>query len=114
METLLGGIVGFTVFTITSHPKSPLNKKIPKTKIKNLHLLPSIKIEAKKRTLHIHHWMIFGSALVALVAVTGFIKSEAVTGFMSGSFIQGLTYKDRFNVFQTIHEHIKHPRLVNK
>lgn len=96
-ETLFGGILGFSLFTLTSHPKSPVGKRIPQRKIKNIQISPEIKFEISDRFVHIHHWVLFTSLyLITNTTEKVFLHSDVVQGFMLGSIAQGLTYEDRF------------------
>src|SRR6476469_7540680 len=52
----LGLAAGFAVFWLASHEKSPLKAKLPEKKIKNISLLPNIKIQRKDKHIHLHHW----------------------------------------------------------
>ena len=98
VETLVGGVLGFSLFTLTSHPKSPINKKLPaKTLTRRVHVTPAVKLELKNRFIHLHHWFIFTSLYVgAHLSEKAFLHSDVVQGFMLGSIAQGLTYEDRF------------------
>lgn len=97
VETLFGGVLGFSLFTLTSHPKSPLNRKLPQRKFKRVHITPEIKFELRNRFIHLHHWVIFTSVyVVAATSEKVFLHSDMVQGFMLGSIVQGLTYEDRF------------------
>lgn len=108
MDTFLGGIVGFTLFTITSTHKSPVRKKIPHFRVKNIHFSPEVKIVVGNNVVHFHHWMIFGSILITCVMITGIIRSDLITGFLSGSTIQGLTFGDRFVIIQRVIDQLDH------
>lgn len=99
VETVLGGVVGFSLFTLTSHPNSPVGKKIPPKKFKNIQFTPEVKLEFFNRFIHLHHWLIFTSLYIfAHISEKVFLQSDAVQGFMLGSIAQGLTYEDRFMV----------------
>ena len=106
MDTFLGGILGFALFSITSTHRSPLRKRVPNFRFKNVHITPEIKIVVANHVIHFHHWMIFGAILVTCVMLTGIIRSDLVTGFLSGSTIQGLTFGDRFVIIQKVIDHI--------
>ena len=106
MDTFLGGIIGFALFSITSTHKSPVRKRMPYFRFKNVHISPEIKIIIADHTIHFHHWMIFGSILIVCVMLTGLIRSDLVTGFLSGSTIQGLTFGDRFDIVQRVIDQI--------
>lgn len=108
MDTFLGGVIGFALFSITSTHKSPVRKRMPHFKIKNVHISPEIKLIVANHAIHFHHWMIFGAMLVIFVVLTGVIRSDIVTGFLSGSTIQGLTFGDRFVIIQKVIDQVEH------
>ena len=100
-KTAVGGVLGFSFFWMTSHPKSPLNKKLPEKSIKNVSYLPNIHIKKEDKAYRLHHWTIFSFLYLPLIFIRkGFLKSKIMRGFMLGSIIQGLTYKDRFNLIK--------------
>lgn len=92
----LGTIVGFSLFWITSHHKSPVNKRLPAKRYKNVHYMPHIKIEKSEKHYHIHYWVIFIISYMPVFLLRKQIKSKVLHGFFFGSILQGLTYKDRF------------------
>lgn len=108
MDTFLGGIIGFALFSITSTHKSPVRKKMPHFRIKNVHLSPEVRLIVANHSIHFHHWMIFGMILLIFVMLTGIIRSDLITGFLSGSTIQGLTFGDRFVIIQKVIDQIDH------
>lgn len=95
-EVALGGILGFSFFWLTSHQRSPVHRKLPAKKYRNVHYLPHVKIERKDRHYHMHHWAIFGASYLPLIVLRRRIKSKWLHGFFIGSMVQGLTYRDRF------------------
>ncbi len=95
---LFAGLIGsFLFFTVSSHQKSPIYKNLPEKKLKNISYFPNIKIQKGKGRYHIHHWMIF-SALYAPFILVERLRSKFLHGLIIGSIIQGLTYKDRFQI----------------
>ncbi len=88
---------GYFFALLISHPEKKKNK-LPHIKIKNLEILPNLRIHYKKTTLHIHHWF-----FISVLAIASFLLYEHlfqfifVKGATLGSIIQGLRYKDRFN-----------------
>ena len=96
-KILAGLIAGFSFFTISSHQKSPVYKKLPEKKLKNVSYIPNIKIQKDSGHYHIHHWMIF-SALYAPFVLVKRLRSKFLHGLIIGSIAQGLTYKDRFRM----------------
>lgn len=99
LEFLAGGVLAFSVFSITSHDKSPLKKSLPNKRLKRLHYLPNIKVEiTKEKNLHLHHWFIFGFLYIPyFLSGKNRIKRHLVHGFFWGTIIQGLIYKDRLS-----------------
>lgn len=98
-----GTLLGFSFFWMTSHPKSPLNKKLPEKSIKNLSYSPNIHIRREDKAYRLHHWAIFSFLYLLFIFIRkGFLKSKIMRGFMFGSIIQGLTYKDRFNFMKKL------------
>ncbi len=96
-KILAGLIAGFSFFTVSSHQKSPIYKKLPAKKLKNISYFPNIKIQKGKGHYHIHHWIVF-SALYAPFILIERLRSKFLHGLIIGSIIQGLTYKDRFQI----------------
>lgn len=114
METLIGGVVGFIAFTLTSHPKSPICRKIPQKKFSRFHISPEIKVELKNKFIHFHHWIIFiGIYALILTVEKGFLQQDMFQGFVIGSIAQGLTYEDRFMlVYSSTGEKIRGKKLL--
>lgn len=101
VRTAAGTLLGFSFFWMTSHPKSPVNKKLPEKNIKNLSYSPHIRIKKEGKAYRLHHWTIFSFLYLPLIFIKkGFLKSKIMRGFILGSIIQGLTYKDRFDVLK--------------
>lgn len=96
---LLAGIIsGFSFFLLTSHPEKSPVRKLPEKRIKNVSYFPNVKAHGKTEYYHFHHWMIF-SFLYPLVFVKKKLRqSKFLHGLMIGSIVQGLTYKDRFQI----------------
>lgn len=97
-QVALGGLLGFSLFWITSHHKSPVNRRLPYKKIKNVHYTPELRIARKDKHYHLHHWAIFSATYVPLILARKkrVFGSKVLHGFFIGSILQGLTYKDRF------------------
>ena len=114
METLLGSFIGFLSFSLTSHPNSPLGKRVPTKKIRNISFTPELKVSSKNRVFHFHHWIIFTSLYIATLYIhRGFLQSDIFQGFMLGSIAQGLTYEDRFMfMYQATGEKIRGKKLI--
>ncbi len=95
-EVALGGLLGFSLFWLTSHQKSPVNKRLPKKRVRSLHYSPRIIVERNDKHYIMHHWTLFGISYLPLLLLRRKIKSRLLHGFFIGSILQGLTYKDRF------------------
>jgi hypothetical protein len=50
-----------------------------------------------KKALHVHHWMIY---MLILSFRLKYAYSDIIFGFSSVLTIQGLTYKDAFNIIE--------------
>ncbi len=100
LETVFGGFLGFSLFTLTSHPDSPISGKFPSKKLWRFHISPEVKVQLRNTFVHLHHWLIFvGVYLFIQTTEKAFLQSDVVQGFVIGSIAQGLTYEDRFMVF---------------
>lgn len=100
-----GGFIGYMLFWLTSHPThSPVRRRIPTKRIRNIEFMPEIKIRRKNREYHVHHWLSISSLYLILLLVKRkkFLRSKLAQGFLIGSILQGLTYKDRFKIRQDI------------
>lgn len=96
-KVIIGGLAGFMVFTALSHPKSWVHKKLPQKRVRNVHVLPHIRIHRKDKTYHFHHWLVASALYLPLLALRKRIaRSHIFHGFILGSILQGLIYKDRF------------------
>ncbi len=105
METIISGVASFFLFQITTHPKSKINKKIPRVKISRFSFAPRFTFEAKNRVFHLHHWMLFTPILVfTQTRGTGILQSDLLHGFLLGTIVQGLLYRDRFKVVSRYEE----------
>lgn len=106
LETVLGGVVGFSFFQLTSHPKSPVNRRIPQKKVGRFHITPEVKLQLRNTFIHFHHWLIFGGIYLFIQTTEkAFFHSDVVQGFVIGSIAQGLTYEDRFMVIYNSTKH---------
>ena len=94
----LGAAAGFMVFWLASHEKSPFKAKLPEKKVKNLSLLPNIKIMKEDKHIHLHHWFNISSVYFYLYwRKRGLFSNKLLNGFLMGSIFQGLSYNDRFS-----------------
>lgn len=99
LKVALGATAAFSLFTIISHPRSKIYKNIPRVKVKNVDVLPNLRIKRKEKIYHIHHWL-YWSSLYAylLLRKKRILKKTFLHGFIVGGILQGLAYKDRFKV----------------
>lgn len=103
--TILSIFGGYFSLKLTSTPGSRINRRVPKLKIKNLQLLPSIQIRIRGRIIHLHHWMNLSVLLVISIFVGGTILDSWITrGFIMGGIVQGLRFSDRGKIFKKITE----------
>lgn len=96
---IIGAIASFVIFTVASHPRSKLNRKLPDTKFKNVQVFPRISVAIRSRIIHFHHWLLLTPFyLWAQNAEKGFMHSDMVQGLVLGGIMQGLMFKDRFRL----------------
>lgn len=94
----IGAAAGFALFWLASHEKSPLKAKLPQKNIKNLSILPNIKIKREDKHIHLHHWLNIASIYGLLYwKKRNLLNSKLFNGFLMGSIFQGLSYDDRFS-----------------
>jgi len=94
--TIVSAIFGYGTLRATSHPDSKINRKLPTLKLKNVQILPSIKITIRGHIIHVHHWFHFAILLCISIFVTGGILDSWLTrGFLMGGIAQGLRFSDR-------------------
>ncbi len=105
VKMVVGGSVGFFLFWLTSHPtRSPLRRRLPNKKVKNVELLPEIRISRKNTSYHFHHWLNIGSIYLFLYwKKRGWWRNKFFNGLMLGGILQGLSYRDAFT-FRTRHK----------
>lgn len=97
-------LAGYLTSYFISQPYSKLNSKIPKIKLKNIELLPSIRILLRGKIIHFHHWFNFTILLCISIFVTGGLLDSWMTrGFLIGGVFQGLRFPDR-NIFQKLNK----------
>ncbi|OGY10234.1 MAG: hypothetical protein A3D26_02635 [Candidatus Blackburnbacteria bacterium RIFCSPHIGHO2_02_FULL_44_20] len=100
--TLIPAIIsGYAAFYYLSHPHSKFSYKIPEIKItKRLQLSPAIRLFARGRVIHLHHW--FNCTLLLLISIYvsgGLIDSTLFKGLMIGGMLQGLSFPQRRLVY---------------
>lgn len=95
---LAGVFAGFSFFFLSSHPARSPVRKLPEKKVRNISYFPNIKVHKEDEHYHIHHWTILSLLYPLIFLKKEFKKSKILHGFFIGSIIQGLTYKDRFQV----------------
>jgi hypothetical protein len=101
-KLLLGIGVGFSLLTITSHPRSKLYQKLPRKNIKNLSVLPNIILSHKGKTYHFHHWILLSIIYSSLVFKKELRRYKSLHGVFIGAIAQGLFYPDRFRVRKSL------------
>lgn len=88
--------IGFSVFWLTSHPRSKVRKYIRPRRYKKLSFLPSITYDAAAHTYHFHHWALLSVTYLSLLTSKKLRKSRLFHGLFLGSIVQGLFFQDRF------------------
>lgn len=94
-------VAGYIFFLLSTSPKK-YKRKLPNFNFWRLDILPCLRIKIRGKWLHIHHWTWLGVALAAVINSTGnwFESHLILKGILSGGLIQGLTYPDRFKLFE--------------
>lgn len=95
-KLLVGASIGFSLFWLTSHPKSRFKKKLPERKYKKFSFLPNICYIGEEITYHFHHWFLLSAFYFPLLRSKKVRKSKILHGLFLGAIMQGLLYKDRF------------------
>ena len=96
---ILGGSMGIATSWMFSAPKSPIKLKLPETEVKNVEILPNLKIRRRNHVYHVHHWVYISFFYASLfVFRKPFTGKRFIHGFVLGLIVQGLTYKDRFSL----------------
>lgn len=111
LQGILGTAVGFWFYTLFTHPNKHLNHRIPKIKLKAIEILPNLRINLKKNMIWVHHWITLSVILAVLTfKAVDFTHLLIIKSFCLGGAIQGITFKDRFNII------VKNPiaKLGNK
>jgi len=93
-----GLVVGYWIYNLFSHPLK-FKSKIPSIRFKLIELLPNLKINLKKKIIHVHHWILLSVVVALLIIYTSsFAHLLIVKSFFIGGIIQGFTFKDRFKI----------------
>lgn len=96
---LFGGSMGALTSWILSAPKSPVKQKLPEAGIKNVEILPNVRIKRKNKIYHIHHWMFFSVFYASFMLIRRpFTGKKFINGFVLGLIFQGISYKDRLQI----------------
>jgi len=99
LRGVLAAILGFSLYMLFTHPKY-LKKRIPTVRVRGMQILPCLKINFKNLTIHCHHWISLSIILGFLSYITrGIDHLFYVKFFTFGAIIQGLSFKNRFQVF---------------
>lgn len=99
IQGILGAAAGFWFYTIFTQPNKHLNSKVPKIKLKAVEFLPNLKINFKKNMIWVHHWITLSVILIVLTyKAVDFTHLLIIKSFCLGGAIQGITFKDRFNI----------------
>jgi hypothetical protein len=110
METLISGLASFAFFHLATRPKSKINKKLPRAKLKRFELFPRFNVEAKNKIFHFHHWMVLAPVYLFTQTIGkdfGILQSNILQGFLLGGIVQGLMYEDSFKFIHHNHEYQK-------
>lgn len=96
---LTASIIGYLIFYVLTHPRSVINKRLPKLKIKALQLFPSVTLTISGKVYHMHHWLGFGIILVISIFFdSGILASLFTKGILSGGIIQGVFTPQSFKL----------------
>ena len=66
---ILGGSMGIATSWMFSAPKSPIKLKLPETEVKNVEILPNLKIRRRNHVYHVHHWVYRGFSTLHLLSL---------------------------------------------
>lgn len=96
--------IGYYFSNLVSDPGKKKHK-LPQIKIKNLEIMPNVRLHIRSKTFHIHHWVYWSVAAVLIVHFYDGVQQALFQGATLGGVIQGLRYPDRFK--------IRYPRQVS-
>lgn len=103
-------LLGYYLSGYVSKPVMKNGKKapnrLPTLRIKNLELLPCIRLHYRNKTYWFHHWfyltVITLGAIIVYDNILHYTSAKAAAGAAMGGIFQGLRYPDRFK--------FRHPR----
>ena len=103
-------LVGYYISTYISKPVHKNGERrpnrLPTVRIKNVELLPCVRLHVGSKTYWFHHWfylsVIVVGALLIYDNIIHYSSAKAAAGAAVGGIIQGLRYPDRFK--------FRHPR----
>lgn len=99
LKLFLGAAVGFSAAWLISHPKSRVKRNLPQKNVKGFQVFPNIRLVKENKIYRFHHWMVLASLYFPLLWKKGnFLKYKLLHGMVIGSILQGLSFKDRFNI----------------
>jgi hypothetical protein len=88
--------LGYLLFLYFTHPAKKKHK-LPRVQVWRVEISPNLRIHAKSKTYHIHHWAILTVfTAITLIHFEGFQYVSLINGVAIGGIIQGLRYPDRF------------------
>ena len=91
----LSFLLGYLVTRSYSKNNGMINKKLPQIRIRFLQIVPNLKIHFRKRSLHIHHWIVYSVLLITTLTFNmGVLDTLFSKGLLVGGIIQGLTFPD--------------------
>lgn len=95
--------IGYWISVIFSHPAKK-KIKLPHFRIKNIEILPNIRIHSRTKTYHFHHWLYMSALALLIIQWSDGIQQYMMQGVTIGCAIQGLRYPDRFK--------LRYPKLI--
>ena len=95
MKHIIFGLIISVIYSLLILPrKSGVHPNImitiPPVMYKGMFIIPI----SNKKAIHLHHWIIF----IIIISLYNKYMFETVIGFCIGLIIQGLTYKDAFDI----------------
>jgi hypothetical protein len=80
----------YKIWSFLTHPNSKVWNKFPRIKNKRVEVFPSIKINIRGRTIHLHHWFNCSLLLCMSVFVSGgILDTWVIRSILLGGIIQG-------------------------